>query len=300
MFERYFVPRRICCRKGCERVEFCYTVHGWDRFGRGCGRELRGHKPQLRDANAVSNAFIHAVPCLSVESGACFDSVGRKSSQEGETLLFYRKPGFCFGVILALLLIGSATLFAGKFNQVANIGDPLPQFSGLPAADGSTLSSSDLKDDVVVLVFLASHCPWVRGMDGDLIKLVDEFKGQSVRVVGVSVNHREDDRLPAMKVHAARVGYNFTYLYDESQDLGRKLGATHTPEYFVFNKQRKLVYMGAIHNSPAMMRDDGTVSYTKGAPTQNYVKDAIKAALAGTSAPESETRAQGCTVEYGK
>ena len=188
--------------------------------------------------------------------------------------------------------------FAGKYNQVVDIGAPMPEFNKLPATDGTTLSSRDLKEDVVVLVFLASHCPWVRGLNADLVKAVDEFKGKSVRFIGVSVNHREDDRLPVMKEHAAQFKYNFTYLYDESQDLGRKLGATRTPEYFVFNKARKLVYMGLLHNSPASMRSDGSINYTKGAPTDFYVKDAIEATLAGKPIATTETRASGCTVEY--
>jgi peroxiredoxin len=210
------------------------------------------------------------------------------------------KTRFLIALSLAALLASSAGLYAGKYNQVVDIGAPLPQFSNLPAIDGSKLFSVDLKEDVVVLVFLANHCPWVKGMDGDLVKLVDQFKGRSVRVVGVAVNHREEDRLPAMKQHAAQFGYNFTYVYDESQDLGRKLGATHTPEYFIFNKQRKLVYMGAIHNSPAQMRTDGTVNYTRGTPTELYVKDAIEAALSGKPVTVAETAAQGCTVEYEK
>ncbi len=187
---------------------------------------------------------------------------------------------------------------AGKFNTVVDLGAPMPEFANLPGIDGKTHSSADIKESVVVLVFLANHCPWVRGMDGDLVRLAEHFKGKDVRVIGVSVNHREDDRLEAMKAHAARVGYNFTYLYDESQALGRRLGATRTPEYFVFNKQRRLVYMGALHNSPASMRTDGTVNYTKGEPTEFYVRDAIEAALAGRPAPVDETRPQGCTIEY--
>jgi len=202
-------------------------------------------------------------------------------------------------IALALIVLLLTTpVFAGKYNQVVDIGAPMPEFGALPAVDGSTLSSHDLKEDVVVLVFLASHCPWVKGMDGDLVKAVDFFKGKSVRFVGVAVNHRADDRLPAMKEHAAQFKYNFTYVYDESQDLGRKLGATRTPEYFVFNKARKLVYMGLLYNSPASMRSDGSINYTKGAPTEFYVRDAVEAALAGKPAPVAETRASGCTVEY--
>jgi cytochrome oxidase Cu insertion factor (SCO1/SenC/PrrC family) len=203
--------------------------------------------------------------------------------------------------LAALVLLASTGALPGnaaKFNKVVDIGAPMPQFSALPTADGKTLSSTDLKESVVVLVFLANHCPWVRGMEGDIVKLVGQFKGKDVRFVGVSVNHRDDDRLDAMKTHAAKSGYNFTYVYDESQDLGRSLGATRTPEFFVFNKARKLVYMGLLYNSPASMRTDGTINYTKGAPTEFYVKDAVGAALAGKPVPVDETRPQGCMIEY--
>lgn len=203
-------------------------------------------------------------------------------------------------IVLTVSLLLSLTAAAGEFNTVVDIGAAMPAFSNLPATDGSSLSSADLKEDVVVFVFLANHCPWVRGMDGDLVKLAKTFEGKSVRVVGVSVNHREDDRLPAMKEHAKKNGYNFTYVFDESQELGRKLGATRTPEYFVFDKARKLAYMGAIHDSPARQTQDGSISYTKGEPKEFYAEKAIQALLAGKKPDPAETRAHGCSVEYAK
>lgn len=201
--------------------------------------------------------------------------------------------------IVALLFSAIAIPgFAGQFNAVVDLGAAMPAFSNLPSTDGKNVSSSDLKEDVVVFVFLANHCPWVQGMDGDLVRLVDELDGRSVRVVGVSVNHREDDRLPAMKEHGKKAGYNFTYVFDESQNLGRALGATRTPEYFVFNRDRKLVYMGAIHNSPARRGRDGELHYTRGTPTEFHVRDAVRETLAGKPVTLAETRAQGCSVEY--
>lgn len=196
------------------------------------------------------------------------------------------------------IILTSTALWAGQYNAVAEIGDPMPEFSDLPATDGSSLSSTDFDEAVVVLVFLANHCPWVKGMDGDLVELVSSFAGEDVRFVGVSVNHRGDDRLPAMKQHAAENGYNFTYVFDESQDVGRALGATKTPEYFVFDQKRKLVYMGLIHDSPAAKRRDGNINYTKGDPTVFYVRDAVRAVLAGKPVSPAETRAHGCSVEY--
>lgn len=187
---------------------------------------------------------------------------------------------------------------AGKYNSILEIGDTMPEFENLPDISGDTISSKDLTESVLVLVSLANHCPWVRGMDQDLVKLANQFNTQDVRVVGLSMNHREDDRLPAMKQHAEKVGYNFSYLYDESQQLGRQLGATRTPEYFVFNKERKLVYMGLLHNSPGKINSDGSVKYINGTPNEFYVQSAVEKTLHGEAVATAETRAHGCTIKY--
>jgi peroxiredoxin len=187
---------------------------------------------------------------------------------------------------------------AGKYNAIMNIGDPLPVFSHLPSTSGNMVSSDQIEEQVLVIVSIANHCPWVRRMDKDLVELVSTFEDQSVRFIGLSVNHREDDRLPAMKIHADKNGYQFDYLYDESQALGRKLGATRTPEYFVFNGERNLVYMGALYDSPAKMNHDGSVSHINGEPAEFYVRDAIVSVLSGEEVEINETRAHGCTVKY--
>jgi len=198
----------------------------------------------------------------------------------------------------AMLLAVPTTSIAGEYNVIMNISDAMPVFENLPTTDDRTLSSTDLEASVVVLVSLANHCPWVKGMDAGLVELVDQFKDQDVRIIGFAVNHNEDDRLPAMKEHAAKTGYNFTYVYDESQDLGRELGATRTPEYFVFNAERKLVYMGLLTNSPARVTRSGDVSFINGDPVDFYVTNAIAATLAGQVVDPAETRAHGCSVKY--
>lgn len=200
--------------------------------------------------------------------------------------------------LIAMLLTLPGISFAGKYNMVMNIGDPMPVFEDLPTTNDDTLSSADLEASVVVLVSLANHCPWVQGMDQGLVELVNQFRDMDVRVVGFAVNHQENDRLPAMKEHAMKNGYNFTYVFDESQQLGRELGATRTPEYFVFNAQRALVYMGLLTNSPARKTRDGSISFTNGEPDEFYVADAIADTLAGKVADPAETRAHGCTVVY--
>jgi peroxiredoxin len=198
-----------------------------------------------------------------------------------------------------LLLAGAALLYGGKYNSTVQIGMQAPTFSNLPATDGKSYSMSDFKEDVLVIVFLANHCPWVRGGERDLIKTVDEFKGKSVRFVGIGVNLRQDDALPAMKERAQKAGYNFVYLHDASQQSGRQYGATHTPEYFVLNKERRIVYTGLLTNSPALL-EGSSPQYTNGPPKDFYVRDAINATLAGKPPAVAETRSQGCVVEYGR
>lgn len=198
---------------------------------------------------------------------------------------------------VCLLLIHPST-FAGRYNSVMSIGDPLPEFEALPSTSGAEVSKSQITEEVVVIVSLANHCPWVRGMDPGLVALAESFQGQPVRFIGLSVNHREDDRLPAMREHAAKNGYAFDYLFDESQNLGRALGATRTPEYFVFDQDRRLVYTGLLHDSPAKQDRDGERRHINGEPTQFYVRDAIAATLAGQPVSPAETRAHGCSVKY--
>lgn len=203
-----------------------------------------------------------------------------------------------YSLFLLVLFLQSSFASAGQYNSILNIGDDLPTFNNLPSISGDTVSSDQLEEDILVFVSLANHCPWVKGMDSDLVALSNKFNNDSVRIIGLSMNHREDDRLPAMAVHAQKVGYNFDYLYDESQQFGRALGATRTPEYFVFDKQRKLIYTGALYNSPAKMGNDGTIKHINGEPSEFYVEDAILATLDNKQVNPSETRAHGCTVKY--
>lgn len=198
---------------------------------------------------------------------------------------------------LGLFMLAHSAI-AGTYNQVVSIGDAMPDFNNLPSTQGNQVSASDYSHyDLLVLVSLANHCPWSNGADGDTSELARQFADQSVAFLGFSVSHREEDKLPAMIKHAEQAGYPFNFVYDESQNLGRALGATTTPEYFVYNQNRELVYTGLLHNSPATNRG-GSLRYTEGEPTEFYVRDAIEATLAGKPLEITETQSFGCVVEY--
>jgi peroxiredoxin len=193
--------------------------------------------------------------------------------------------------LAALALVASPAL-AGKYNKKINVGEKAPSFSGIPAVMGekeATVSLEDTKEDVVVLVFLANHCPVVTAYEDRIIDLANELKGKSVKFVGVSVNRMASDRLPAIKERVKDKGYNYIYGYDESQKIGKAYGASVTPEFFVLDKDRVIRYTGALDDS----QDDSKV-------TKTYVKDAVNAILAGETVEVTETRPKGCGIRLEK
>jgi len=194
---------------------------------------------------------------------------------------------------LAVLALVASPVFAGQFNKVVSVGEKAPAFSGIPATDKSgaetSLSLNDIKEDVVVLVFLANHCPVVQAYDDRIIDFTNDYKGKSVKVVGVAVSNQEIDRLPAIKNYIKDKGLNYVYGYDESQAIGRAYGATNTPQFFVLDKDRVIQYMGAMDDSQA----DSKVKKT-------YLRDAVDAVLKGDSPEIKETQPKGCGVSYKK
>jgi peroxiredoxin len=206
---------------------------------------------------------------------------------------------------LAVLALAAAPALAGpgKYNKTIAPGDKAPTFSGLPAilGDGETsVSLADIKEDLVVLVFLGNHCPFVTAVEDRLIDLARDYQGKGVKVVGVCVTPLPDragpdyqeyarqDTLPMIARRVKDKGYNFVYARDDSQEIGRTYGAVVTPQVFVLDKDRVIRYTGAIDDS---INDESKV-------TKPYLRDAVDALLAGKAPEVTETRATGCGVNY--
>lgn len=192
-------------------------------------------------------------------------------------------------VVLSTLLIVGATS-AGEFNKTLSIGDDAPSWSNLEGTDGKKHSLDDLKEhDVVVVVFTCNSCPVAVIYEDRIIAMAKEHAGEdsSVAVVAINVNTGSDDALPAMKARAEKKKFPFAYLYDPSQEIARQFGANYTPEYFVLDQDRKVVYMGAMEDK-----------IPPGEPTKQYLADAIRAVVAGKQPPISETRAVGCRIKF--
>lgn len=191
---------------------------------------------------------------------------------------------------LAVVLAFPGLALAGKFNEVLSIGDAAPAWENLPGVDDNEHSLADLADkDVVVVVFTCNTCPVAVEYEDRLIAFAQPYAAPDSRVavVAINCNKVQDDLLPAMKVRAEAKQFPFAYLSDESQQIGRDFGAVYTPEFYVLNRDRQVVYMGA-------MDDDGDPAKA----TVDYVAAAVTAALEGSRPETTETRARGCRVRY--
>jgi peroxiredoxin len=189
-------------------------------------------------------------------------------------------------VATGMALVVSA--HGGEFNAKLDIGKPAPSFSNLEGVDGKTHSLSDYKKDVVVIIFTCNSCPVAKHYQDRLMAFTRKY-GQKVDVVAISVSTLSDDNLDKMKERATEKGYNFSYLHDPSQKVGRAYGAEVTPEFYVLNKERKIAYMGA-------MDDNNTSSKV----TKNYLAPAVEATLKGEKPLRTETGARGCSIKYEK
>ena len=170
-------------------------------------------------------------------------------------------------------------------------GMPGPEFR-LPGVDGHQHGLDDYADQkVVVLSFTCNHCPVAKATEDRLNALQNDYAGRGVALIAISsnetVNHPTDD-LPHMIALAKAKGYQFPYLFDETQEVAKAYGAQRTPHFFVLGPDRRVAYTGAIDDSP----NDASQA------ERHYVRDALEALLAGRPISKAKTDPVGCNVKW--
>ena len=157
---------------------------------------------------------------------------------------------------------------------------------GLPGMDGKNHALSDYKKDVVVLCILRTSCPVSEAHREKLIAFAKKY-GEKVDFVAVNVglSNRDEDSLPKVAERARQWEFNFPLLYDEKKMVARSFGAKVTPSFFVFNKERQLIYQGCMAE-PAF------------APTAFHLNAATEAAIRGELPKVMKTEAKGCPIHY--
>jgi peroxiredoxin len=171
------------------------------------------------------------------------------------------------------------------------IGDKAPDFT-LPATDGKTYSLADFDEaPVLVVFFTCNHCPYVIGSDESTRATVEKFAAEGVKFVGInsnSVNTYAEDSFERMIDRMQAHGFPWLYLRDESQDVARAYGALRTPHFYVFDKDRQLVYTGRAVDNPR----NAELSVV------HDLDDALAEHVAGKPITTPTTNPIGCNVKW--
>lgn len=181
------------------------------------------------------------------------------------------------------------------------LGTLAPDFS-LPSANpslaGETVALADLMEGArgLVVVFTCNHCPFAIHVEDRLIELAHTWKAQGVATVAISSNDVEaypQDDLPHMAERATAKGYPFPYLYDETQEVAKAYDAACTPDFYLFNADRQLVYRGRLDDSrPSRHGQPGS------APTTDDLNDAVQALLSGRPISDQQIPSMGCNIKW--
>jgi len=206
---------------------------------------------------------------------------------------------FWSAILIAILVAGNASAETSKIVPL-EIGATAPDFNS-PGVDGREYRLADFADaNILVIVFMANHCPTAQAYESRIMQLVTDYKSKGVAVVAISPNDPQAVRLDEMgytdigdsfeemKLRAAERKFNFPYLYDgQTQAVSRAYGPVSTPHVFIFDKERKLQYSGAVDNS----EDPSKIK-------KSFVRDAIDAMLEGREVAIKKIKTFGCTIKW--
>lgn len=172
------------------------------------------------------------------------------------------------------------------------LGTLAPDFS-LPDFDGKTVSLADFRGAPALLVmFICNHCPFVKHVADELAKLGREYQAKGAAIVGISSNDIEAhpaDSPAEMKKEAEMRGYTFPYLYDATQQVAHAYHAACTPDFFLFDAERKLAYRGQL--DPSRPKSDIPV-------TGSDLRAALDALLAGKPLATEQRASLGCNIKW--
>jgi len=172
------------------------------------------------------------------------------------------------------------------------LGTKAPDFS-LPDTEGKTISLSDFKDaPAVLIIFMCNHCPFVKHITGELVKLIKEYQQKGVAVAAINSNDVESypEDSPDMMAKAAKEkDFTFPYLYNQTQEAAKAYHAACTPDFFLFDKDRNLVYRGQMDDS----RPGNNIPVTG-----KDLRAALDAVLEGKEVAAEQKPSMGCNIKW--
>lgn len=177
-------------------------------------------------------------------------------------------------------------------STMLELGTPAPDFT-LEDTSGRKVSLADFSGkDALLVIFMCNHCPYVKHIADEFSAFAREYQPKGLAVVGISSNDADnypDDGPDKMVEEAKRRGYSFPYLYDENQEVAKAYRAACTPDFFLFDKTRKLVYRGQFDSSRPKNNEPVT-----GAD----MRAAVDAILSGEQPTADQVPSIGCNIKW--
>lgn len=173
------------------------------------------------------------------------------------------------------------------------LGTPAGDFNLEDVVTGNKVSRDQAAGEKGLLVmFICRHCPFVKHVEKELAAIGKEYPGKGVGVVAVSSNDADcysEDSPPSLRQQAEKLGFTFPYLYDETQEVARSYDAVCTPDFFLFDRNQKLVYRGQLDDS----RPGNAVPVTG-----RDLREALDAMIAGRAISSDQKPSIGCNIKW--
>lgn len=173
------------------------------------------------------------------------------------------------------------------------LGTAAPHFRLPDTVSGKVVTIDEFNSAPALLVmFICNHCPFVKYVRDELARLGRDYQKKGAAIVAISSNDvatHPDDSPDKMKQEAKEAGYTFPYLYDESQAVAKAYQAACTPDFFLYDKNRKLVYRGQLDDSRPSLQIP---------VTGHNLRAALDAVLAGEPVPQDQKPSIGCNIKW--
>ncbi len=173
------------------------------------------------------------------------------------------------------------------------LGTTAPDFNLPDTISSQTISMQSLQSEVATLVmFICNHCPFVKHIQSQLAALGQDYIPKGVKIAAISSNdvaNYPDDSPEKMKALAQTLGFNFPYLYDETQAVAKSFDAACTPDFYIFDKDLKCVYRGQLDGS----RPESGIPVTG-----KDIRTALDALLAGNTVSTEQRPSLGCNIKW--
>jgi peroxiredoxin len=179
-------------------------------------------------------------------------------------------------------------------STMLSLGTPMPGFV-LPDLDGTPISPDEYRDAPALLIaFICRHCPFVTHIRQGFSAFVREYQPRGLAVIGINSNdiaEFPEDGPAGMKEEAASASYTFPYLFDETQEVAKIFRAACTPDLYLFDKDRRLVYRGRFDESRPRTNPPMPV-------TGRDIRAAVDALLSGSPVPQDQKGSVGCNIKW--